>query len=192
MLLSFTCTNFPGGRVNGPGRSGRLVLHTEILTHPTAFVPIGPIGPIVCRSCRSCAQRAYLQGFCGPIAAPQIGPEIAEVGGPSGPIRAPIPSKKEGDDVRLPPFWVGWYRSDKFCTPKFFIRRPFILSWSVSFWPQTLDCSVDPFWLICLLVWFVVGPGGCREGPGSLRNPNRWPWGPPGGPRTPLGPSQNT
>ncbi len=34
-----------------------------------------------------------------------------------------------------------------------------------------LDCSVDSVWLIGLFVWFVVGPGFFREGPGSPRNP---------------------
>ncbi len=34
-----------------------------------------------------------------------------------------------------------------------------------------LDCSVDSFWLIGFLVWFVVGPGFFREGPGSPEIP---------------------
>jgi hypothetical protein len=40
------------------------------------------------------------------------------------------------------------------------------------------------------LDWFVVG--SFREGPGSARNPDVWPWGPPGGLRSPRGPGQNT
>ncbi len=42
--------------------------------------------------------------------------------------------------------------------------------------PQ-LDCSVDSFWLVGFVVWFVVGPGGFWKGPGSPRNPDGRPWG---------------
>ncbi len=35
-----------------------------------------------------------------------------------------------------------------------------------------LDCLIDSFWLVDLLVWFVMGPGGFRECPGIPRNPD--------------------
>ena len=38
------------------------------------------------------------------------------------------------------------------------------------------------------LVWVVVGPRGFREGPGSRRNPDGWPWGASRGPRSPRVP----
>jgi hypothetical protein len=40
------------------------------------------------------------------------------------------------------------------------------------------------------LVWVVVGPRGFREGPGSRRNPDGWPWGASRGPRSPRVPGQ--
>ncbi len=36
---------------------------------------------------------------------------------------------------------------------------------------RVLDCSIDSYWLVGFLVWFVVGPGDFREGPGSPRTP---------------------
>ncbi len=51
-----------------------------------------------------------------------------------------------------------------------------------------LDCSIDSFWLIVFGVWFLVGPGGYREGPGSLQNPDGLPWGASRGPSEPPGP----
>ncbi len=39
-----------------------------------------------------------------------------------------------------------------------------------------LDCSIDVSWLIGFVVWFVVGRGVFREGPGSPRNPDAWHW----------------
>ena len=38
------------------------------------------------------------------------------------------------------------------------------------------------------LVWVVVGPWGFREGPGSRRNPDGWPWGASRGTTEPSGP----
>ncbi len=38
---------------------------------------------------------------------------------------------------------------------------------------RKLDCSIDSFWFVGLLVWFVGGPGGFRKGPGSPPKPQR-------------------
>jgi hypothetical protein len=50
-----------------------------------------------------------------------------------------------------------------------------------------LDCSAEFFWLTGFLVWFVVGPGLFREGPGSPRNPEGMSL---GGLPGPLGPPE--
>ncbi len=55
-----------------------------------------------------------------------------------------------------------------------------------------LDDSIDSFWLIGFLVWFVVGPRFFLEGPGSPRNPEGWPWVASRGPRGPRSPGQKT
>ena len=48
----------------------------------------------------------------------------------------------------------------------------------------------NTFWLIGFFVWFAAGPGGFREGRGSARNLDVWPWEASRGPRRPRGPGQ--
>ncbi len=59
--------------------------------------------------------------------------------------------------------------------------------------PRRLHCSVNSLRFLGFLLWFVLGPGGLREGPLEVsETPTNSCWGPPGGSRSPPGPGQKT
>ncbi len=55
-----------------------------------------------------------------------------------------------------------------------------------------LDRLVKTFRFLLCLLWFVVGPGGLREGPKAPGRPTESSVGPPGGFRSPRGRGKNT
>ncbi len=60
-------------------------------------------------------------------------------------------------------------------------------SLSAASWPPRCFCC-SQIYTAGHAVWFVVGPWGFREGPGSPHNPDGWPWGVSWGPPEPPGP----
>ena len=101
--------------------------------------------------------------------------------------RRPPPTAKptgKGGGLRPQPFLVGFAvgRGRRFPAP----GRNRGLGWSSH--QERLEWSIDTVWLIGFLVCFAVGPGGFREGPGSPRNPDTYPWGASRGPPEPMGP----
>ena len=56
------------------------------------------------------------------------------------------------------------------------------------FGPRSIAQSILFGFHFVLLLWVVVCPWGFREGPGSRRNPDGWPWGASRGTTEPAGP----
>ncbi len=88
----------------------------------------------------------------------------------------------------------GTFLRDVLCSPPFVLGcgecgRPAVAR--VNDVHVLLDCSIDLFWLIGFLVWFVLGPGASGWAPKSPK-PRRVALGGLRGPPEPPGPGSTT